>query len=324
MSTLWIVVGDTTTNGGAVIAGSPFTDVHGKPVARIGDAVVCGLHGPTSIASGDNTLVIDGAPVARHGDKCACGCSLLAVSQMSTSVESAPSFARRTESSAVRTATAAVMGAIARAMPEGHEEHIAAVGFDGRRTAAGVVDPSKARAAVRDANTALHDAGAYRSYGTEPEAAHAWRQHVLPVADHHGVEIGALITQDALGQYHLGPAFSNGAYDNVNGLLENGQQVAGTTTAYIHTHPYAGGWVGADRSFAFGEEPDITRSGLLGGTNTGPDVAGDLVSAYSEQLNAYIADSAGLHQFDYRRYVALQRQSARGVRLGDAFRSLGP
>lgn len=95
MSTLWIVVGDTTTNGGAVIAGSPFTDVHGKPVARIGDAVVCGLHGPTSIASGDSTLIIDGAPVARHGDKCACGCSLLAVRQMSTSVESAPSFARR-------------------------------------------------------------------------------------------------------------------------------------------------------------------------------------------------------------------------------------
>lgn len=323
MSTLWIVVGDTTTNGGAVIAGSPFTDVHGKPVARIGDAVVCGLHGPTSIASGDSTLIIDGAPVARHGDKCACGCSLLAVRQMSTSVESAPSFARRADASAVGTATAAVMGAVARAKQE-QEEHTAAVGFDGRRTAAGVVDPSKARDAVRDANTALREAGAYRSYDTELEAAHAWRQHVLPVADKHGVEIGALITRDASGQYHLGPAFSNGAYDNVNGLLENGQQVAGTTTAYIHTHPYPGGWVGADRSFAFGEEPDITRSGLLGGTNMGPDVAGDLVSAYSEQLNAYIADSAGLHQFDYRRYVELQRQNAGGVRLGDAFRSLGP
>ena len=41
-----VLIAQADPEWGAVIAGSPFTDVHGKPVARIGDAVVCGLHGP--------------------------------------------------------------------------------------------------------------------------------------------------------------------------------------------------------------------------------------------------------------------------------------
>lgn len=81
MARMWIVVGDTTSGGGSVVAGSPFTAVDGKPVARIGDAVACSRHGPTTIVSGDATILIDGQALARHGDSCACGCTLLAVAQ---------------------------------------------------------------------------------------------------------------------------------------------------------------------------------------------------------------------------------------------------
>ncbi|WP_245153157.1 PAAR domain-containing protein [Xanthomonas oryzae] len=48
----------------------------GKPVARIGDKVVCKVHGQTEIASGDATVMIDGKPVARHGDKTPAGVHL--------------------------------------------------------------------------------------------------------------------------------------------------------------------------------------------------------------------------------------------------------
>nr|WP_254696218.1 PAAR domain-containing protein [Lysobacter enzymogenes] len=75
------MVGDTTTGGGSVVSGSPFTDIDGKPVARIGDSVVCLRHGPTVIVSGDSSMIVDGQPVARHGDGLACTCSLVAVQQ---------------------------------------------------------------------------------------------------------------------------------------------------------------------------------------------------------------------------------------------------
>lgn len=81
MSQLWIVVGDKTTHGGVVVTGSPFTDIDGKPVARVGDKVACPKCGPTSIVTGDPTIEIDGAIVARHNDATACGSTLIAASQ---------------------------------------------------------------------------------------------------------------------------------------------------------------------------------------------------------------------------------------------------
>lgn len=89
MSRLWIVVGDTTTGGGAVVTGTPFTDAYGKPVARIGDKVVCAMHGPTVIVTGDVSMVIDGQPVAREQDSCGCGCVLVSLQQRTVSIESA-------------------------------------------------------------------------------------------------------------------------------------------------------------------------------------------------------------------------------------------
>lgn len=89
MSRPVIVVGDRTTHGGVVISGSPFTDVDGKAVARIGDKVTCPKKGHgsvTTIVTGDLTVIIDGQPVARHGDKTACGASLIS-SQILTYVD---------------------------------------------------------------------------------------------------------------------------------------------------------------------------------------------------------------------------------------------
>lgn len=84
MSRPIIVVGDRTSHGGVVITGSPFSDINGKGIARIGDKVTCpkkGHGGVTTIVTGDVTDIIDGQPVARHGDKTACGAMLIS-SQM--------------------------------------------------------------------------------------------------------------------------------------------------------------------------------------------------------------------------------------------------
>jgi len=41
MSRMIIVVGDLTSGGGRVITGTPFTDIDGKPVARVSDKATC-------------------------------------------------------------------------------------------------------------------------------------------------------------------------------------------------------------------------------------------------------------------------------------------
>lgn len=110
MSKPVIVVGDRTSHGGVVVSGSPFTDVDGKAVARIGDKVTCPQKGHgniTTIVTGDQTVLIDGSPVARHGDKTACGATLIS-SQIATHVDyesSADGRARNTNSANVQAAT---------------------------------------------------------------------------------------------------------------------------------------------------------------------------------------------------------------------------
>lgn len=88
MARTLIVVGDKTTGGGAVINGSPDTDIDGKPVARVGDKATCPKHkGVFPIVSGDETLIFDGRAAARHGDRLACGCQLVAGQQTHAFVE---------------------------------------------------------------------------------------------------------------------------------------------------------------------------------------------------------------------------------------------
>lgn len=74
----FIVVGDTHSHGGQVIAGAPGSNTGGKAIARIGDPAICQIHGPTTIVTGDSNVKYAGEPVARDGDKLACGATLIA------------------------------------------------------------------------------------------------------------------------------------------------------------------------------------------------------------------------------------------------------
>jgi uncharacterized Zn-binding protein involved in type VI secretion len=76
-----IRLGDKTSHGGTVLEASQFTDSGGIGIARMGDKASCPIHGNTTIASGDPTLIIDGKPAARHGDKTGCGAVLIAGQQ---------------------------------------------------------------------------------------------------------------------------------------------------------------------------------------------------------------------------------------------------
>ncbi|MGZ5200806.1 MAG: PAAR domain-containing protein [Telluria sp.] len=78
-----IRLGDKTSHGGAVVEASQLSDVEGIGIARMGDKASCPIHGDTTIASGDATLIVDGKPAARHGDQTACGAMLIAGQQTS-------------------------------------------------------------------------------------------------------------------------------------------------------------------------------------------------------------------------------------------------
>jgi uncharacterized Zn-binding protein involved in type VI secretion len=77
----FILLGDKTSHGGAVIEASQHSDSGGVGIARMGDKVSCPRHGNNPIVSGDATMIVDGKPVARHGDKTACGAVLIAGQQ---------------------------------------------------------------------------------------------------------------------------------------------------------------------------------------------------------------------------------------------------
>lgn len=322
MALNWIVVGDPTTSGGSVITGSPFTDIDGIPVARVTDQATCPRHkGAFPIVDGDSTMIVNGQPVALHGSSLSCGCKVLSAQQVRVFVDYGPAAGSGASAFHARTGT---LSAEAVNTQAGQAPAETPIGLD-PRSATDAGDPQKARDAVNDANNALREAGAYRAYETELEAARAWREHVLPVADDHQVEIGALITQTPDGMYHLGPAYSRGAYNHVNGLIERGKFVQGERTAYIHTHPHPNGLVGEQLALALNDELTIItmsdgRRRFLGGIARGPDNDGDLLSGYYEGLNVYIADSAGLHGWNYEQYVQIQREEFGLVPLGNAYR----
>ncbi|MBB3257462.1 putative Zn-binding protein involved in type VI secretion [Paraburkholderia bannensis] len=74
----YIVVGDTHSHGGRVVAGAPNSRIAGKAIARIGDAAVCAIHGPTVIVEGSGNAKYDGRAAATDGDLLACGGRLIA------------------------------------------------------------------------------------------------------------------------------------------------------------------------------------------------------------------------------------------------------
>lgn len=74
---LLVRLGDTSTHGGAVVTSSARTPVEGPNVARIGDILMCPLHGPSAIIQGSPNVLAEGKEIARHGDACACGAALI-------------------------------------------------------------------------------------------------------------------------------------------------------------------------------------------------------------------------------------------------------
>ncbi|WP_338847806.1 PAAR domain-containing protein [Massilia sp. W12] len=73
-----IRLGDTTSHGGKVVSASSHSDFHGRPLALLGDACTCPLHGPGVIVSGSAHWSAQGKPVALHGHQTSCGARLLA------------------------------------------------------------------------------------------------------------------------------------------------------------------------------------------------------------------------------------------------------
>ncbi|MBB5018306.1 putative Zn-binding protein involved in type VI secretion [Chitinivorax tropicus] len=75
-----IVLGDKTTHGGTVITADTTSDINGKPMARVGDMVVCPLcKGVFPITTGSpDYLDPQGNGYARHNDETACGAKLIA------------------------------------------------------------------------------------------------------------------------------------------------------------------------------------------------------------------------------------------------------
>lgn len=75
----FIVIGDKSSHGGTVITAAPTSVTGGKPIARVGDKVVCPKCDHVyPIVSGDPAVTVDNKPAARDGDKTACGATLIA------------------------------------------------------------------------------------------------------------------------------------------------------------------------------------------------------------------------------------------------------
>jgi uncharacterized Zn-binding protein involved in type VI secretion len=70
-------LGDPTTHGGAIVAGSADVLIGGMPAARAGDFATCPLvtgnvpHVGGPIVTGSATVLINGRPAARMGDSIA-------------------------------------------------------------------------------------------------------------------------------------------------------------------------------------------------------------------------------------------------------------
>ncbi len=70
-------IGDVTDHGGVIVSGSTDSYTNGNAVARVGDVVLCPLHGQTVIVSGSTTHFTNGNADARIGDVTSCGATIV-------------------------------------------------------------------------------------------------------------------------------------------------------------------------------------------------------------------------------------------------------
>lgn len=66
-------VTDTISHGGYIIDGCPTVTVNELKKARVGDPVICHIHGPQVISTGCSTVTAGNKEVARIGDLISCG-----------------------------------------------------------------------------------------------------------------------------------------------------------------------------------------------------------------------------------------------------------
>lgn len=64
---------DTISHGGFIVAGSPNVITNARQTARLGDPVICFIHGSQFISSASGTVRANGRGVARLGDMISCG-----------------------------------------------------------------------------------------------------------------------------------------------------------------------------------------------------------------------------------------------------------
>lgn len=70
-------LGDPHSHGGQVVQASGKNIAAGLGVARLGDAVVCYVHGSVNIAGGcSGTVATDGLPTAKDGCVTSCGATV--------------------------------------------------------------------------------------------------------------------------------------------------------------------------------------------------------------------------------------------------------
>lgn len=70
-------IGDAIDHGGSIIEGSPNVECNSIKVARLGDAVMCAIHGLQHISSASTTVKANSIGVARIGDSISCGAVII-------------------------------------------------------------------------------------------------------------------------------------------------------------------------------------------------------------------------------------------------------
>ena len=73
-----IVLGNTSTHGGAVQTATTGLMVNGIPVAGHGDILQCPIHGPASLQASGSGMQSNGKTPIREGDLATCGATLIA------------------------------------------------------------------------------------------------------------------------------------------------------------------------------------------------------------------------------------------------------
>ncbi|AVF37531.1 PAAR domain-containing protein [Rahnella sikkimica] len=75
----FVLLGDKTTHGGAVISASSTMIVNGKAVALVGDKISCPVpgHGTNQIVKGSSEWSSDGKAIVVDGCRCQCGCQVI-------------------------------------------------------------------------------------------------------------------------------------------------------------------------------------------------------------------------------------------------------